>query len=99
MSDLQPPSRFRRLASRFAPAQPAPSPSIQRHGCYDRLQRFQPPQAGRTVKTQATAEGNFRAKPQFRSALEQVSYVTNNKLWDESKQQKGKGLGIGFLGL
>lgn len=29
-------------------------------------------QAGRPQKSEATAEGNFRAKPQFRSALEQV---------------------------
>ena len=40
--------------------------------------------AGRSEKTEATAEGNFRARPQFRSALEQVRsavILATNTTW------------------
>ncbi|CAK0755690.1 hypothetical protein CVIRNUC_002394 [Coccomyxa viridis] len=41
------------------------------------------------------------ARPQFRSALEQVSYMTNNKLWsdEEAEQAAQKFAPLRFLGL
>lgn len=40
------------------------------------------------------------SRPQFRSALEQVSYMTNNKLWSEDEEQAGQKFHpLRFLGL